>query len=399
MNTTKTPTAAKPENVQGSAQTATSQPGASPSKWVAAAERLGTAFAQDAERNDREGRFVAAHYDDLRDAGLISFAVPLELGGGGAPSSEVAETLRTLARYCPSTALALSMHTHLVCASVFKWTKGLPEEALLKRVVAEDLVLISTGAGDWIDSNGTVTKVDGGFRVTATKTFASGSMIGDVFVTTGRYEDSEEGTQVLHFPVARTAEGVTVGDDWDTLGMRATGSQTVRFEDVFVPEEKVALRREPGAWHPAYNVVVGVAMPLIMSVYRGIAERARDLAFESAPDESDSYLQSRFGALQSDATELAILVDDMIRTVAEYEFQPTVDTADRTLVAKSRAAELAKDTVSKAMDLVGGRAFFRRHELERLFRDIQAGAYHPLPRAKQIMFTGRHGLGLDPHAS
>lgn len=369
------------------------------SKWVDIAEELGRKFARDAERNDREGRFVAAHYDDLRTAGLISFAVPVELGGGGATYSEVAETLRTLARFCPSTALALSMHTHLVCASVFKWTKGMPEEALLRRIVDEDLVLISTGAGDWIDSNGSVIKVSGGYRVTATKTFASGSMIGDVFVTTGRYEDPQEGIQVLHFPVARTAEGVTIGNDWDTLGMRATGSQTVRFEDVFVPEDKVALRRAPGSWHPAYNVVVGVAMPLIMSVYRGIAERARDLAFESAPDESDSYLQSRYGALESDALELGILVDDMIHTVAEYAFQPTVDTANRTLIAKSRAADLAKETVAKSMELVGGRAFFRSHELERLFRDIQAGAYHPLPRAKQVLFTGRHALGLDPHGA
>ena len=95
----------------------------------------------------------------------------------------------------------------------------------------------------------------------------------DVMVTT-----SVLGTEVLHFPVPLTAEGVTFKSDWDTLGMRGTGSNTIVLDNVFVPEAAIALRRPQGAWHPAWTVAATVALPLINSVYVGIAEAARDLA-------------------------------------------------------------------------------------------------------------------------
>ena len=84
-----------------------------------------------------------------------------------------------------------------------------------------------------------------------------------MLVTSAPYDDPIEGPQVLHFPVPLKSDGVTLKDDWKTMGMRATGSQTVMLDNVFVPEEAVVLRRPQGAYHPAWNVILTNALPLI----------------------------------------------------------------------------------------------------------------------------------------
>jgi len=77
--------------------------------------------------------------------------VPVELGGGGASLPELGAMLRTLAHGCPSTALALSMHTHQVAANVWRWRhQQAPMEPLLRRIAAEQLVLVSSGGSDWL---------------------------------------------------------------------------------------------------------------------------------------------------------------------------------------------------------------------------------------------------------
>jgi alkylation response protein AidB-like acyl-CoA dehydrogenase len=132
-------------------------------------------------------------------------------------------------------------------------------EPLLRRVAEEQIVLVSTGASDWLDSSGTAGKVDGGYRVTGRKIFGSGSPAGTLLVTSAVYDDPAEGPTVLYFPVPLAAEGVTVLDDWRALGMRATGSNDVLLDNVFVAQEAVSLRRSRGRWHMFFDVVVTIA--------------------------------------------------------------------------------------------------------------------------------------------
>jgi alkylation response protein AidB-like acyl-CoA dehydrogenase len=240
------------------------------SHWIEVAHSLGEEFAGRAEAHDEGDTFVSRNYAALKEQRLFSAAVPAELGGGGASHREVAEMLRTLAQHCGSTALALSMHQHLIAATVWKYRRGQGGEALLKNVAEKQLVLVSTGAGDWLESNGSMTKTAGGYLVSAHKHFASQSAVGDMLVTSAPFMD-----EVLHFPVPMNAQGVTVLNDWRALGMRGTASHTVKLENVFVPDAAIALRRPRGAYHPVWNIVLTLAMPLIMSVYVGIAQRRR----------------------------------------------------------------------------------------------------------------------------
>ena len=115
-------------------------------------------------------------------------------------------------------------------------------EPLLRRVGAEELILVSSGGSDWLPGSGTATRVDGGYRVTARKIFSSGCPSGDLLITSAVYDDPEAGPTVLHFPVPLRDHGVKILDTWHTMGMRATGSHDVVLEAVAVahPSKVVA---------------------------------------------------------------------------------------------------------------------------------------------------------------
>jgi alkylation response protein AidB-like acyl-CoA dehydrogenase len=360
-------------------------------------QELGPRFAEGTAERDAATTFVADHYDALREHKVFSALVPGELGGGGASHREMCAFVRALASYCGSTALALAMHQHLVAAAVFNYRNGKPGQKLLERVAGQEAILISTGANDWLASNGTSERVEGGFRISARKPFASGSPKGDFLVTSAPYEDPEEGWQVLHFPVPLKAEGVSLAGDWQTLGMRATGSETVILDRVFVPEEAVVLRRPRAVHHPAFNVILTVAMPLIVSAYLGVAEAAVDIvrrqAAKRAYDPVTPYL---LGELTNLLTTAQLATDAMIEIANNWDFVPVPETADAIIVRKTIAAKAIIATVEKALEAAGGQGFYTKLGLERLLRDAHGVQFHPLPEKRQQLFTGRLALGLDP---
>lgn len=360
-------------------------------------QTIGPAFAEGAAVRDAGDVFVADHYELLRRQKVFSALVPAEFGGAGVSHSAMCDFLRRLAHYCPSTALALSMHQHLVAASVYHHRNGRPGAKLLERVAATQLVLVSTGANDWMESSGSMTRADGGFQVSARKPFGSGAVKGDMLVTSAPFEDAQEGWQVLHFAVPFSARGVSLADDWQSLGMRASGSCTVVLDEVYVPDDAISLRRPRGRFHPAWNVILTVAMPLIMSVYAGVAEAAaaigRQLAAKRRDDPTVPFL---LGELENRLANAQLAMDDMVRLANDLEFPISLDLTNAMLVRKTIVAESVLATVEKALEAAGGAGFYRKTGLERLLRDAHAAQFHPLSAKRQHHFTGRIALGLDP---
>jgi len=251
-------------------------------RWTELANELGETFAARAAKHDETDAFVVDNYADLKARKVFAAGVPEELGGGGASAADLAGMLRTLGHHCGSTALALSMHTHLVATAAWRWrNQKAPVDGLLKRVATENLVLVSTGGADWLQGSGKAVKVDGGYRVTGRKIFCSGAPAGALLSTTAIVDDPVDGPTVLQISVPVSASGLKIQDNWRTIGMRGTGSHDITLEDVFVPDAAVALRRPSGKWHPLIHVVSMVALPLINAVYVGVAEAARDLALEA----------------------------------------------------------------------------------------------------------------------
>jgi len=360
---------------------------------------IGPRFAEGAAERDAGDVFVAEHYDMLKHHRVFSALVPADLGGGGLRHSSMCTFLRQLAHYCPSTALALSMHQHLVAAAAYNHRQGRPGKKLLERVAADEAVLISTGANDWMESNGAAERADGGFRISAKKPFGSGSPKGDVLVTSAPFEDPKEGWQVIHFAVPFAAPGVSLADDWRTLGMRSSGSRTIILDNVFVPNDAITLRRTRGRFHPAWNTILTVAMPLIMSVYTGVAEAAAAIGQQLASKrQSDPAVPYLLGELTNELTMAQLALDDMVRLANDLNFAMNLVVTNAVLVRKTIVAESVLATVEKALEAAGGAGFYRKTGLERLLRDAHAAQFHPLSGKRQHRFTGRVALGLDPIA-
>jgi acyl-CoA dehydrogenase len=373
-------------------------PAASRTDWGALARELAADFATRASAHDGDDSFVAENYAELRRRGVFAAAVPAALGGGDASHAEVAELLRVLAHGCSSTALALAMHTHPVAMTVRRWREGhVAVEPFLTRLAAERLVVVSTGGNDWLAGSGTAERVDGGFRVSGQKRFASGAPGGDLLMTSAVLADGGEGPTVLHFALPLRAEGVTIVETWRTLGMRGTGSHDVALDRVFVPDASIALRRPAGVWSPPFHMVFLIAFSLIYAVYVGVAEAARDLALSLVQKRRDDRLvQLGVGEMETELAMARLALRDLVDAGARAPAGP--ETTNRVAISRSLAGRAAIRTVEKAMELAGGAGFYRSVGMERLYRDIQAARFHPLQEKPQLMYSGRFALGLDVSA-
>ncbi|MGY1980500.1 acyl-CoA dehydrogenase family protein [Nocardia gipuzkoensis] len=363
--------------------------------WITRARRVGEALRPEVAARDRSGEISLAAFDLLRESGLSAALVPADFGGGGVTHREMGAILRELGRHDPSTAVAFAMHTHLVAAQVWRHNHGIDAAPLFAKVVA-GAILVSTGASDWVGSNGHAERVEGGYRVHARKAPASGCEAGTVLVTSVRWDDAPDGPQVLHCAIPFAADGVRIEKTWDTMGLRASGSHTVVLDDVFVPDAAVSLARPATVWPPLLNVVLGAAMPLVMAAYLGIADGAVDLATALAAGRADAPTVQLAGELATAHTTANDLVDAMFNGSENLHFANTDQYASRTLSRKTAAADALVHTVRLAIETVGGLGYSRTCELEMRYRDVHGCLFHPLPRAKQTHFTGRVLLGQSP---
>lgn len=365
--------------------------------WVEQVRELLPELRERAAIHDADDSFVADNYARLKELRVFSAGVPEEFGGGGASHPELADMLRTIARGCGSTALSLSMHTHLIAGLMWRWRHGdKGVEPLFKRLAAEQLVLVSSGGSDWLEGSGTAEKVEGGFKVSGRKVFSSGCPAGQLLMTMAIYQDPQAGPTVLHVAVPM-ANNVEILDTWHTMGMRGTGSHDLVINGVFIPEATIPVRRPQGKWHRFFDVVSTVVWPLVSSVYLGVAESARDLALELAKKKrEDTVTQLLVGEMDTQLAHAQLAVEGMVRLANDYDFEPALGISNRIYLYKNLASRACLATVDKAMEVAGGASFFRKNNLERLFRDVQGVRFHPWQEKRQYLFSGRVALGLDP---
>ena len=204
-------------------------------------------------------------------------------------------------------------------------------------------------------------------------------------------EQTPEGPTVMHIAVPLTSLGISIVETWDTMGMRGTASHDVLFQDVFVPDAAVSVRRPSGDWHPIMHLISMVAFPLVYAVYAGVAEAARDIAMAAAKRKGTASVEL-VGELQTEWTATRIAHDSMVAFADTA--QPGETTTSEIFTHRSLVARSALRTVELALEVAGGASYFREQGLERLFRDIQGARFHPLRPVDQRKLAGRVALGL-----
>lgn len=363
--------------------------------WPALMHELGPRFAERASFCDENDAFVAENFTELKARGVLAAGIPRDLGGGGASYAELSGMLRTLAHYCGSTALALSMHTHATATIVWRWRRT-PElvDRLLRRIADENLHLVTSGASDWLTPSGGAEHVEGGWRITARKIFVSGIPFADLFMTQTVYDDPDGIPTVLMFAISARQPGVVPQDNWRALGMRGTGSHDVVFENAFVPDSAILLRRSVGKWSPPFHLNPGmISLPLVYAVYVGIAEAAHDAALAAARERPDNPgLAQLVGEMENDLASARLAHRDMVEAAESCE--PGVETTNRIWIGRTLVGRAAIRVVERAMEVTGGSSFYRAAGIERLFRDVQGARFHRPQERTQLQFSGRLALGL-----
>ena len=366
------------------------------SELTARARACGPVLAARAGRHDREGTWVDGSFDAIRQAGLLRIAVPTELGGDGATIRQVAMVQRELAKHCGSTALASAMHQHVTAFTAWRYRRGLPgAEATLRRIADDGIVVVSTGGGDFTHPSGSAVPVDGGYRVTGRKSFVSQAPVGAVLSTMFTFEDAERGRRVLNVAVPFGADGVSIVENWDTMGMRGTASHDVVFDEVFVPDERVLADRPHGTIDGPLQVISSIAFPVISAVYLGIAEGAYRNVLELYADRvADVTIQRRVGLMRHRLQVASWALDGALTMVGDDPV-PLMSNVVAVMAAKREIVLAAADVTELAMELGGARTFRTGSPIERAHRDVRAGRFHPFDPETTLIHAGRSELGLS----
>jgi alkylation response protein AidB-like acyl-CoA dehydrogenase len=372
-------------------------------RFTELAARIGAVAAEHAAAHDRDATFVTEAYAAMREHGYLALAVPEALGGLGATMRQACYAQAELARHDGATALSAAMHTYLTLAQAYRHRKGAPDAAaVLRRIAAEGIVIATSGGSDWLWPTTTAVPTDTGYLVSGRKTFCSQSPAATVVSTCAVLGEPDAGADVMHFSVPLSAPGVRLEQTWDTLGMRGTASHDVVLTDVAVPADKIAGHRpygELGA--PLLTATVHFA-PIGGATYFGIAAGARDAAVAAAAAGSrgprptadlpavhrqiglmDAKLRGAWWSLMGSVEELG----------ADYTATPAA--LATVMLAKRQAVTEAIEVVNIAMEVMGGRSFFRRFGMERAYRDVRAGTFHPLTPEATLTYAGKLALG-DP---
>jgi alkylation response protein AidB-like acyl-CoA dehydrogenase len=248
-------------------------------------------------------------------------------------------------------------------------------------------------------------RTDGGYRFYGHKHFGSLSPVWTRFGVHAMDAADPAHPVVVHGFVDRADDGFEIVESWDTLGMRATQSHDTRLNGVFVPDHRISAVSPAGSLTDPWGFMVTLwPLTLIANVYVGIAERAFELALAAVRKKTSIGLDRGSLAyhpmLQHRVSEMYLELDAMRATVDRLatDFVTGADHGERwamqILSAKWRAVEGAKKVVDVAVDVAGGQAMFRASELERLYRDVRAGGFHPGTHAFTHEMVGKTALGV-----
>ena len=208
------------------------------------------------------------------------------------------------------------------------------------------------------------------------------------------FDDPEQGRRVLNMAVPIAAEGVTVLDNWDTLGMRGTGSNDVVLEDVFVPDERVLANRPYGVIDPPLQVIFSIAFPIIAAVYLGVAEAAYAAAVDGAAHAGRRPVVQRQVGLMAHRLRIASLGPRRRARRGRRRPAPGMETVAAVWPPSARSPSPASRSATSRWRSPAAPRSSGARVIERCYRDIRAAKFHPLTPGARL--CSRRAAGARP---
>jgi len=379
-----------------------------PAAALAAADALVPGLVRRAVAHDEAGVFPVDDFAKLRAAGLLGLMVPTRLGGPGASFADYAAVAMRLAAGNGATALVFNMHASVTGALAqtpdeIARALGVPEtyfemrDRVLRGAAEGALYAVAMserGAGSRLSAiSTTYEQVTEGFHIRGDKTFVSGAGFADAYLVAAKRAASDP-PAVSHFLVP-AGEGLTVTQTWDSLGMRATGSQDVRLDVVASPDALIGGLE-------GLTLLLAQVMPqwLVASyaaVYVGVAQSAVDAGVAHVTERGLGRLpavRARIGRADAAVAAARLGVLEAARRIDSAPGEP--DTNTWVYRAKLLAGETAMEVSASMLEAAGTSATRRGHPLERIFRDARCGSLQPATSDVCADWLGMAALGRDP---
>jgi alkylation response protein AidB-like acyl-CoA dehydrogenase len=377
-------------------------------RFLDLAATLGDEFAPRAARYDAEASFPYENYARLRESGYTILTIPEELGGLGATMLQRVKAQERLAQGCGATALAINMHFNAIGLLIDVWRKFRDPkiEATLRQIAGGRLVCGGSAsepdnAVPVLRPRTTARRVDGGWLVSGRKIFGTQSIALDLFFSEATWADSPQGETILTFLIPpRDTPGLTFKDDWHTMGMCATASRSTELKDAFVPESAVMLQRKAFTRGGITDLFLRAPFT-IGAPYIGIAVAARNFVVDFMRERPRFPLKkpmSHLPSVYNKVGEMDVLIEAaraiMWKAAAEAEIEEPSSWGRKSVAARMVAMENSVRVVDLALRAVGGQSYFKRLPLERLFRDVRAGLFHPLDSDETLELLGKSAFGI-----
>jgi alkylation response protein AidB-like acyl-CoA dehydrogenase len=376
-------------------------------------------FARCGERAagyDRDNRFFAEDFEELKAAGYLRMPVPRELGGLGLSLAESCRHTRNLAYHAPATALGLNMHVYWVGVAAHLWRAGDKSLEWILREAASGEVFAAGHAESGNDvpvllSTTKAERVDGGYRFFGHKHFGSLTPVWTRFGLHGMDTSDPANPRIVHAFLPRGTPGYRVEETWDVLGMRATRSDDTILEGCVVPDRYIARILPAGSKGLDAFIASIFAWALLGfgNVYYGLARHAVDRTVETVKKKRSiglSRSMAYHAEIQHAVAEMVIELESIgpqLEAIAQAwsenkdGSQEAVGALLRsTIAAKYHAVEGSWRIVDRALDVAGGFGIFKSGGFERMLRDARLGRLHPSNGFLAYELIAKMTLGIDP---
>ena len=340
-------------------------------------------------------RFPMENVKKMGELGMMGIPFPTEFGGAGGDVLSYILAVEELSKVCATTGVILSAHTSL-CASLIN-ENGTPaqKEKYLRDLCTGNKIgafgLTEPGAGTDAAGQQTTAVLDGdNYILNGSKIFITNGGVADTFIVFAMTDKSKGTKGISAFIVEKGFQGFSIGKKEDKLGIRASSTTELIFENCIVPKENLIGREGKG---------FGIAMKTLDGGRIGIAAQALGIA-EGALEEAIKYMKERkqFGRPISAFQGLQWMVAEMSTKIEAARFlvykaawlkenkQPySVDAAR----AKLYAAEVAMDVTTKAVQLFGGYGYTKEYPIERMMRDAKiTEIYEGTSEVQKMVISG-----------
>lgn len=349
-----------------------------------------------AARIDEEAIFPADSVRKMAELGLMGVPYPEEYGGSGGGSLEFAIVVEEISRVCAATGTIYFVTAGLAGHTLYR---GGNEEQRQRFVVpvarGEKLVcfaLTEAGAGsDATAIETSATRKDGGYILNGNKIFITNGGEADIAVVFATVDKSLRHKGITAFAVEKGTPGFSVGKLEHKMGIRASSTTELVFQDCFVPEAN-RLGKEGEGFRIAMESIDSSRF-IVAAQAVGIAQGAFDRCLVYAK-ERQQFGQSiiNFQAIQWMLADMATQIDAsrLLTYRAAYLEQNHLPFVKEASMAKVYASEAAMFVTSKAIQIYGGYGYVKEYPLERYFRDARICGIYEGTDEMQRMTIARH---------